>query len=225
MGLNSCSASTRRCNLLQRDVERLAPPPPSPRGCSAGTRAAGGPAAGSSPGRPAMARRMPVKSSRCIGQHLLQRGAAAGLALGAGSSAASPGCGAPRRTCAPCGRGRCPRRRRNAPARRPPAYRRWRAHPASERRPPIVISRSYSSGSARARPAGTAPSITSPVAAVERDHVAARHNVIATARRASATSEAPGGGSQSRARRNRSRSTCPCRGRPRPRARSSRRAR
>ena len=61
-------------DLLDRDAQVAGPPRPGRRRRAAGTRARGGRAGGSSPGKPAIASKMPTKSSFWIGLELGQGG-------------------------------------------------------------------------------------------------------------------------------------------------------
>ena len=62
-------------------------------------------------GSPSIARKMPSKSSRCIGRILSSAARRSSVGRRRGSSRAPRRCASRRRTCARCGRGRCPRRR------------------------------------------------------------------------------------------------------------------
>ena len=124
------SGSPRGARGSGRACARRSPPP-----ARAGTRAAAGRAAGSSPAGPPSPRRSP--RSRPAGA-----GAAGRARSGApprsrpGSSPGRSGAAPRRRTCARCGRGRCPGRRTRAPWRRRRGCRRSRAPPGGGGRRP-----------------------------------------------------------------------------------------
>ena len=129
-------------------------------------------AARPSPGRSRRSR------SRCIGRSFASARSRGRSSRRRGSSRAPRGCGPARRTCARCGTGRCPRRRTRA---RRCASRGVSALVRTRERAELVGPASCSSANVAAelgrRRSATSPSITSPVRAVERDHVAGAHDV------------------------------------------------
>ena len=125
MGLNSC----REAMMFLMSCNASCPCPWRAARCQLPrwerTRAAGDRGNGRSSGRPSSAL---IHGLKVALLHRLELGRAPSRAARRCRSRSSRGwreCGRPRRTCARCGRGRCPQRRTSRPARRHGGYRRW----------------------------------------------------------------------------------------------------
>ena len=218
IGLTSCSLCGARLDLGDVDAEVLGHLLHARHRSCGRNSCSGGSSRRMVTGRPSMISKSSTKSSRCIGRILASALRAALRRRRPGSSRARRRCGRPRRTCARCGRGRCPRRRTRAPCAascgvsalvRTFSVRTSSAHSISVAKSPV------SSGCdgrhvAQHDLAG---------AAVERDDLAV---LDAPCR---STRDRLGLRRRCARRRRRRRRTCPCRGRRRPRGWSCRRAR
>ena len=111
IGLDSCSMAARWRDRRRRRCRRPRRPRRSRPSVCGRNSCSGGSSSRIVTGRPVMMRKISTKSSRCIGSSLASAARRPALVVGQDHLAHRDDAVGRRRTCARCGRGRCPRRR------------------------------------------------------------------------------------------------------------------